>query len=64
VTFDARLNDLERRLGTDDAKPAPVVVYDPTSAPKDPAKREAWLRSQLPEGASVVFFIPDNERGA
>jgi hypothetical protein len=62
MTFDARLDDLEHRLGADDAKPARLVVYDPASAPKDPAKREAWLESHRPDGADVVFFLPDNGR--
>jgi hypothetical protein len=64
MTFDARLNDLERRLGAEDRKSAPVVLYDPASAPKDPAERDAWLQSQRPEGAGTVFFLPRNGRGA
>lgn len=63
MTFDARLNDLERKLAADDTRTAPVIVYDPTAAPQDPVKREAWLKSQRPKGAGAVFFIPDNGRG-
>jgi hypothetical protein len=64
MTIDGRLNHLERALGAEDDKPrSAVVVYDPGQAPNDPAKRDAWLKSQGPPEAGVVFFIPDNGRG-
>ncbi len=63
MTFDARLSDLERRLGAEGDKPAPVIVYDPATAPTDPAKRDLWLKSQRPSDAGAVFFLPDNGRG-
>jgi hypothetical protein len=62
MTFDGRLNALERRLGVDDGKPSPVIVYDPADVPMDPAKRDAWLKSHRPTGAGAVFFMPDNGR--
>jgi hypothetical protein len=63
MTFDSRLNDLERKPGADDGTaPAPVVKHDPASVPEDPAKRDAWLKSHRPEGAGAVFFAPDNGR--
>ncbi len=64
MTIDARLNNLERRLGAEDGDPpAPVVVYDSAEGPTNPKQREAWLRSLRPSEATTVFFMPDNGRG-
>lgn len=62
ATNESRIGRLERVLGAEDDKATLVVVYDPASAPKDPAKRDAWLKSQRPDSAGPVFYIPDNGR--
>lgn len=63
MSNESRLDRLERAAGLDGRPRAAVVVYDPREEPQDPAQRDAWLRSQRPPDAAVVFFMPDNRRG-
>lgn len=64
MTTERRIGHLERVFGVEDDKPRPaLVVYNPQQAPEDPAKRDAWLKSQRPPDTGAVFFLPDNGRG-
>ncbi len=58
MALEARVTELERRLGGDGDDRAPVVVVDHLErGPSDPVERTAWLQSQIPPGARNVMII-------